>query len=269
RGADPRLKPAAQRRVRLVTQPEPGKLDHGLAQAAIARLRDALIPFDAPAPSGTGRQSAVSRRLASVAKAAKQRFQPEERGELRAQAFELEKQGGGGVRLLGSFRADQPVASAFDRSQLRRHQRDPIEFPADFRLQHRRQLTAVAGSQRLESFETIAPKRIVIPDALAAEQAPNPIGMLNAFLEQRAALARQAPAILVFPGSAREPWNRPAARREPRPSASATASRRRSHRSWPADAAGRPRSKPRRRRGSRSRWRAACDESKTRPIPLP
>src|SRR5271166_6301753 len=32
RGADPRLKPAAQRRVRLVTQPEPGKLDHGLAQ---------------------------------------------------------------------------------------------------------------------------------------------------------------------------------------------------------------------------------------------
>src|SRR5208282_3940243 len=70
--------------------------------------------------------------------------------------------------------------------------------PADFRLQHRRQLTAVAGSQRLESFETIAPKRIVIPDALAAEQASDPIGMLNAFLEQRAALARQAPAILVL-----------------------------------------------------------------------
>src|SRR6516225_8934834 len=35
RGADPRPKPAAQRRVRLVTQPKPGKLDHGLAQAAI------------------------------------------------------------------------------------------------------------------------------------------------------------------------------------------------------------------------------------------
>src|SRR5208283_3106109 len=71
RGADPRLKPAAQRRVRLVTQPEPGKLDHCLAQAAIARLRDALIPFDAPALPGTGRQSAVSRHLASVAEAAK------------------------------------------------------------------------------------------------------------------------------------------------------------------------------------------------------
>src|SRR5271166_4877572 len=101
RGADSRLKPVAQRRVRLVTQPEPGKLDHGFAQAAIARLRDALIPFDATALPGTGRQSAVSRHLASVAEAAKQRFQPEERGELRAQAFELEKQGGGVVRLLG------------------------------------------------------------------------------------------------------------------------------------------------------------------------
>src|SRR5271166_449352 len=72
--------------------------------------------------------------------------------------------GGPGAALIGAQRTAPPFA------------------PADFRLQHRRQLTAVAGSQRLESFETIAPKRIVIPDALAAEQAPNPIGMLNAFL---------------------------------------------------------------------------------------
>src|SRR6516225_6355936 len=83
RGADPRPKPAAQRRVRLVTQPEPGKLDHGFAQAAIARLRDALIPFDAAALPGAGRQSAVSRQLAAVAESAKQRFQPQKRGELR------------------------------------------------------------------------------------------------------------------------------------------------------------------------------------------
>ena len=33
---------------------------------------------------------------------------------------------------------------------------------------------------------------------MPAEQAPDPIGVLNAFLEQRAALARQAPAILFF-----------------------------------------------------------------------
>src|ERR1700752_3716940 len=150
---------------------------------AIRRIR----PFAAPTRA---LKPAAQRRVRLMT-------QPEERGELRAQAFELEKQGGGVVALLG-VRADERVAGAFDRSQLRRHQRDPIELPADFRLQHRRQLTAVPGSQRLESFETIAPKRIVIPDALAAEQAPDPIGMLNAFLEQRAALARQPPAILFF-----------------------------------------------------------------------
>src|SRR5271157_2769661 len=196
-GADPRLKPAAQRRSRLVAQPEPGKLNHGVPQATIARLGDALIPFDAAALPGAGRQSSICCYLASVAEAAKQRFKPEERRELRAHALELEELGGGVVPLL-RFRADERVAGAFDRSQLRRHHRDPIEFPAYFRLQRRRQLTAIAGWQRLESFETISPKRIVIPDALAAEQAPNPIGMLNAFLEQRAALARQAPAILFF-----------------------------------------------------------------------
>ncbi len=162
----------------------------------------------------------------SVAEAAKQRFQPEERGELRAQAFELEKQGGGVVALLG-VRADEPVASAFDRSQLRRHQRDPIEFPADFRLQPRRQLTAVAGSQRRESLETITPKRIVIPAALAAEQAPDPIGVLNAFLEQRAALARQAAAILVFRARRANQGTDPPLAASVRPSASPTASRRR------------------------------------------
>ena len=154
-----------------MTQPEPGKLNHRLAQAAIARLRDALVPFDAAALPGTGRQSAVSRHLASVAEASKQRFQPEERGELRAQAFELEKQSGGVVAFLG-IHTDERVAGAFNNIQLRRHQRDPIELPADFLLQHRRQITAVAGSQRLELFETITPKRIVVLDALAAEQAP-------------------------------------------------------------------------------------------------
>ena len=62
-------------------------------------------------------------------------------------------------------RANESVAVAFDRSQLPRRQLDPIELPADFRLQRRRQFAPVPGSQRLEPFETIAPERIVIPDA--------------------------------------------------------------------------------------------------------
>ncbi len=119
-----------------------------------------MIPFDAAALPGAGRQSAVSRHLAAVGEAAEQQFQPEERGELGAQALELEEPGGGVGALLG-FRADERVAGPFDRSQLRRRQRDPIELPAYFRLQQRRQLAAVAGSQRLEPLKTIAPKRRV------------------------------------------------------------------------------------------------------------
>ena len=88
--------------------------------------------------------------------------EPEERGELGAQALELEEQRGGVVRLLG-VRADERVAGAFDPSQLHRRQREPIELPADFRLQHRRQLAPIAGSQRLEPLTAIAAKRIVIP----------------------------------------------------------------------------------------------------------
>ena len=51
---------------------------------------------------------------------------------------------------------------------------------------------AIAGSQRLE---TISPKRIVIPYALAAEQAPNPISML---LESTCRARASAAAILLL-----------------------------------------------------------------------
>ena len=64
-GADPRLKPAAQRQVRLVAQPEPGNSDSGVPQATIAQLGDPLIPFDAAALPGAGRQSRICRYLAS------------------------------------------------------------------------------------------------------------------------------------------------------------------------------------------------------------
>jgi len=110
RGVDACLKPAAQRRVGLMTQPKPGKLDHGLAQAPIAGLRDALIPFDAAALPRARPPIRRSRHLASVAGAAEQRFQPEERDELKAQAFELEKQDRRVVALLG-VRADERVAA--------------------------------------------------------------------------------------------------------------------------------------------------------------
>ena len=59
-----------------------------------------------------------------------------------------------------------------------------------------------------------------------------PLTRLNAFLEQRAALARQAAAILVFRARRANHGTDPPLAASKRPSASATASRRRSHRSW-------------------------------------
>src|SRR6201987_2278263 len=44
RGADPIAEPAAQGRVRLMTQPKPGEFDHHAPQAEIARLWGALAP---------------------------------------------------------------------------------------------------------------------------------------------------------------------------------------------------------------------------------
>ena len=130
-----------------------GKLDHRLAQAAIARLRDPLIPFDAPALPGAGRQSSICRHLASVAEAAEQRFQPEERRELGAQAFELESRAAGwsaprlpwDERVAGAFDPASGVVTSAIRSSSRR-----------ISASHRRQLTPVAGPQRLEPFDDLA-----------------------------------------------------------------------------------------------------------------
>src|SRR6202035_3075633 len=47
--ADAVGKPATQCGPRLVTQPEPGQLDHRRSQARIARLRDSLFSLDAAA----------------------------------------------------------------------------------------------------------------------------------------------------------------------------------------------------------------------------
>ena len=196
-GADPRLKPAAQRRSRLVAQPEPGKLNHGVPQATIARLGDALIPFDAAALPGLGADPAYAatwRRLTKLRNNDSSRRSDANSGpmplSLRSWAAGLFRSSAS-VRMSAS-RARSTAASCVVTTAIRSSSRRISAFSIGGRF------TAVAGSQRLEPFETISPKRIVIPDALAAEQAPNSIGMLNTFLEQRAALARQAPAILFF-----------------------------------------------------------------------
>src|ERR1700755_1564180 len=65
RGADPIVEPAAQGRVRLMTQPKPGEFDHDVPQAVIACLGDALVPVGPAALPRARRQSGV-RTLAKI-----------------------------------------------------------------------------------------------------------------------------------------------------------------------------------------------------------
>src|SRR3954447_24430306 len=88
RRSDAPGEPLADRRSRLVTDPQPGDLDHRLAQPRIARLGDAAI--DAAALPGDRGEPGID--LAPVAEAAEQRFEPEHRGELRPDALEFHQQ---------------------------------------------------------------------------------------------------------------------------------------------------------------------------------
>src|SRR6202022_2743659 len=63
-----RLEPARQRRLRLVSQPQPGELDHHTSQPRIAGLGHALLPLDAAAAPGRWRKSHISGKLAAVRK---------------------------------------------------------------------------------------------------------------------------------------------------------------------------------------------------------
>src|SRR6266705_4858960 len=60
------LEPARQGRLRLVTYPEPGDLDHRGPQSWIAGLRHALLVPDAPALPGRRRKASIGGDLAAV-----------------------------------------------------------------------------------------------------------------------------------------------------------------------------------------------------------
>src|ERR1700747_3904000 len=91
RGADPIVEPAAQGRVRLMTQPKPGEFDHDVPQAVIACLGNALVPVGPAALPRARRQSGVSGHLAPGGEAAEQPLEPDKRGEFAPHALELDQ----------------------------------------------------------------------------------------------------------------------------------------------------------------------------------
>jgi site-specific DNA recombinase len=214
---DPFPEPGAQGGVRLVAEPEPGELDHGVAQASVARLGDALLALGPTALPRARRQARVGRDLPPVIEAAEQRLEPEQRAELAADALEARERRGRrpGSGSLGR-RLDQRITLALDRGDLRGDQLDPLEFPPDLGLEPLGQGTSVTGLERVETGQTILAERIVVDDPPPVEQPLDPVRVLDALLEQRGALARQAPAVLLF--RARRPHHRAHAPLAARPS---------------------------------------------------
>src|SRR3954453_8360073 len=168
---DPFPEPGAQGGVRLVAEPEPGELDHGVAQASVARLGDALLALGPAALPRARRQARVGRDLPPVIEAAEQRLEPEQRAELAADALEARERRGRrpGSGSLGR-RLDQRITLALDRGDLRGDQLDPLEFPPDPGLEPLGQGTSVTGLERVETGQTILAERLVAVDALLGAQ---------------------------------------------------------------------------------------------------
>jgi hypothetical protein len=91
------------------------------------------------------------------------------------------------------------VTLRLDGPKLRHQQLDPIEFPGDLRLQLFSQRAAVARPQPLQALAPIPEERVVIEDALGAEQAHNPVGVPDPLGQQSLPFAADAPAVLLVP----------------------------------------------------------------------
>ena len=143
--AHARPEPAARRALGLVPHPEPGQLDHGVAQARVAGLGDALLAGDLAAAPGRRRQPGVGRHLPPVGEAAVEALVVEDRRDLRADALEAREQGDG---RRPRFRLGRGGGVAFrlDLGDLPPQELEPLELAPQLRPQARR-----AGGARRRS----------------------------------------------------------------------------------------------------------------------
>ena len=91
RRPDARGKPSADRRRRLIAEPQPRQFDHRFAQPEISGLADALVTVKAAALPGAWGETGIGRNLAPVAEGSEQRFKPEYGRERRPNALELDQ----------------------------------------------------------------------------------------------------------------------------------------------------------------------------------
>src|SRR4051794_11771440 len=196
-GTDPLAEPPAQGGLGLVTQPEPGELDHRRGQARVARLRDALLAPDAAAQPRRRRQPGVGGELPPVGEGPEQALEPEQRGGLRADPLEPQQEGRRAGRRLGRRRGER-VALGLDLPDLAHQQLEPLDLAADLGLEPRRQGVPVPRLEALQAGPAVLAQRVVARDPLAHEQALDAVGVLDPLPQQRPALARDPPAVLLL-----------------------------------------------------------------------
>ena len=128
-------------------------------------------------------QAGIGGHLASIVEVAVERFGPQSGGDLRADALQLRQHH---CWRWGHFARglDQGVRFRLDDFPLIHQQLDPIEFPADLRLQVRWQGTAISRLEGIHALTSAAKEGVAIKHALRTEKALDPVGMLDALGKQ-------------------------------------------------------------------------------------
>lgn len=122
------VEPAGKRRVRLVAQAQPGKLDHGRSQSGIAGLRHALLTVDRAALPRSRREARVTRHLPAIVEVPEQAFRPEKGSELRPDALQVQQHLPRAGRRRALRGSQQQVPLHLHRLDLLENQFEPIEF---------------------------------------------------------------------------------------------------------------------------------------------
>src|SRR5882762_964194 len=160
RATDPLVEPQAERRGRLVLQPQPGQLNHCCPQPWVAGLGHTLLVIDRAALPWRRRQTGVGGYLPAVVELAEQALRPEHGSGLGADSLQLRQHDRWRGRLV-SRRLEQGVPFRLDGLQLLQQDLEPIQLADELRPQVHRQGPAVACLQVLQSLTPTLAQRLV------------------------------------------------------------------------------------------------------------
>ena len=192
------FEPNGQRRLRLLTQPEASLLNEALCtQSRVTRLGHALFAMNCSVLAMASALIPHRKRLGGDCRRFWHRpSDSEDGGRLGAYAFDGEQHRRGFWRSL--LCGQKRIPFALHGLDLLEQELQSIEFAADLSLEMRRQRTAIARSQLLESLPTTATQRFIPSCALRKQQSFDPIDVQDPFVSQHSTLTAQASAVLFL-----------------------------------------------------------------------